>query len=392
MSQDSRNVPTPARQASPTKKIRVLQLSTVHPWDDNRICRKICMSLAEGGFHVMLMAREANSEDSVPPDDVELHLLPSPKNRIFRGLMSLGIWRRVMKLHPSVIHYHDPELIPAALLLSLLGYKTIYDVHEDYPENIRIKQWVPRVIRRPLSHLMGLLEKAAGHSSEAVFAVTDQIGRRFPRDRTLQLRNYPKLAEVEAGSKKPISSPRDPPIIFVGGLTDVRGIREMVKGLNLAEHPERRLVMMGSAKDKSLHDWLGRQERQGVLSLRGWCTREEVVEAMAGARCGMLPYLPTRPHVDALPTKLFEYMGAGLPVIASDFPLWRGIIHDQKCGLLVDPTNASEIAKAIDWIYRHPEEARIMGENGRRAIHANLNWDSEARKLLQVYDELASSL
>jgi glycosyltransferase involved in cell wall biosynthesis len=374
------------------RSVRVLQLSTVHPWDDNRICRKICVSLVEDGYDVVLMAREANSDASIVPEGVELHVLPNPRNRILRGLISLGIWRRVRRLRPDIVHFHDPELIPAAILLSLLGYKTIYDVHEDYPENIRIKQWVPWVIRRPLALMMKMLEKVATRTCAAVFVVTDKIGRRFPQERTSQLRNYPRLAEVEAGSTRPEEIRSDAPLIFVGGLTTVRGICEMVEGLNLAESLSRRLLILGSAKDKSLQDWLKEQENHGHLRLEGWCTRDEVVRAMAGARCGMLPYLPTPPHVDALPTKLFEYMGAGLPIIASDFPLWREIIHRQGCGLLVDPTNVTAIAEAIDWMYQHPDEARIMGENGRRAIRSNLNWESEARKLYEVYDELSSSL
>ena len=106
----------------------------------------------------------------------------------------------------------------------------------------------------------------------------------------------------------------------------------------------------------------------------------------------MLLYLPTRPHVDALPTKLFEYMGAGLPVIASDFPLWRGIVDGQQCGILVDPTSRVEIAKAVDWMYENPEDARKMGENGRRAIRDHLNWESESTKLRQVYAGISASL
>ena len=392
MAQDPRNEPAFIEAAESRRKIRVLQLSTVHPWDDNRICRKICMSLANDGFDVVLMAREANSKTALTPDDVELHVLPSPKNRILRGIMSLGIWRRVRKLQPAIVHYHDPELIPAALLLRLMGYKTIYDVHEDYPENIRIKEWVPRLLRRPLSSVMALFERVAAYVSTAIFVVTDQIGRRFPRERTFQLRNYPKLAEVEAGSHRRDPLPSDAPIVFVGGLTEVRGIREMVDGISEARFPDRRLVIMGSSRDQDLRNWLDQREGQGFLSLRGWCTREEVVEAMAGARCGMLLYLPTRPHVDALPTKLFEYMGAGLPVIASDFPLWRGIVDGQQCGILVDPTSRVEIAKAVDWMYENPEDARKMGENGRRAIRDHLNWESESTKLRQVYAGISASL
>ena len=115
---------------------RVLQLSTVHPWDDNRICRKICGSLAEAGYDVVLMARSPNSNASTPPDGVAIDVLPNTKGRIRRGLSSLGIWRRVRRLRPDIVHFHDPELIPAALILKLLGFRVIYDVHEHVPDDI----------------------------------------------------------------------------------------------------------------------------------------------------------------------------------------------------------------------------------------------------------------
>ena len=85
-------------------------------------------------------------------------------------------------------------------------------------------------------------------------------------------------------------------------------------------------------------------------------------------------------------------MGAGLPVIASDFPVWRKIIETHECGVLVDPSDVTAIAAAIDWMYQHPEQARAMGENGRHAIQSKLNWESEAEVLHKVYDALVPSL
>jgi glycosyltransferase involved in cell wall biosynthesis len=81
-------------------------------------------------------------------------------------------------------------------------------------------------------------------------------------------------------------------------------------------------------------------------------------------------------------------MSAGIPVIASDFPLWRHIIEEAKCGLLVDPLNPEKIAKAMEWILDHPEEAQKMGENGLKAIETKYNWNNECRKLILFYEKL----
>ncbi len=93
-------------------------------------------------------------------------------------------------------------------------------------------------------------------------------------------------------------------------------------------------------------------------------------------------------HVDAQPNKMFEYMSAGIPVIASDFPLWREIIEGCGCGICVDPLDPKKIAEAIDYLVDNPEIARRMGENGRKAVYDRYNWDVEEKKLLALYDSL----
>ena len=368
---------------------RVLQLSTVHPWDDNRICRKICGSLAEAGYEVMLMARAANAEDAEPPDGVELHVLPSPKNRIRRGLMSLGVWRRVGKLRPDVVHFHDPELIPAGLILRMLGYKVIYDVHEDYPEKIRTKTWIPGPIRIVTSGSMRILESLGSRCFSSNLFVTQHIGQRFPERNSRLLRNYPRLAEVVPATSRPAAGDN---LIYVGGLDVDRGTLEMIAGLEAATTPARRLELHGTTDDAVVNARLDAASSSGHLLCCGWSSRTVVKERLAKAVAGLVLLRPTTAYLESLPTKLFEYMGAGLPVIASDFPVWRKIIETHECGVLVDPSDATAIAAAIDWMYQHPEQARAMGENGRHAIQSKLNWESEAEVLHKVYDALVPSL
>ena len=106
---------------------------------------------------------------------------------------------------------------------------------------------------------------------------------------------------------------------------------------------------------------------------------------------GLVVLHPTRNYLDALPVKMFEYMAAGLPVIASDFPLWRKIIDGAGCGLLVDPLDPQAIAEAIDWVLAHPEEAEAMGRRGREAVEAIYNWERESETLVNLYKQFLSN-
>ena len=99
-------------------------------------------------------------------------------------------------------------------------------------------------------------------------------------------------------------------------------------------------------------------------------------------------FYPEPNHIDVQPNKMFEYMAAGLPVIASNFPHWREIIEGAGCGLLVDPLDPEAIAAAMKWILDHPAEAEAMGQRGRQAVEKKYNWESQSLQLLEIYNRL----
>ena len=85
---------------------------------------------------------------------------------------------------------------------------------------------------------------------------------------------------------------------------------------------------------------------------------------------------------------MFEYMSAGLPVIASNFPKWKNIIDETNCGICVNPLDPNEIAKAIEFFLTNPEKAKEMGQNGRKLIEKKYNWSIEEKKLNAFYSSL----
>jgi len=202
------------------------------------------------------------------------------------------------------------------------------------------------------------------------------------------IQNFPKLEEFARVEGEPYEK-RPPWVAYVGGLTPIRGALEMVAAMSeLPEELGAELVLAGNFDPSELEQELRSLPGWRRVRYLGWLDRPRVAELLGKVRAGLVVLHPTKNYREALPVKMFEYMAAGLPVIASDFPLWREIVAGEGVGLLVDPLDPKAIATAIAWVLEHPDEARAMGERGRKAVLERYNWDQEKKKLLALYGEL----
>jgi glycosyltransferase involved in cell wall biosynthesis len=288
-----------------------------------------------------------------------------------------------------VYHFHEPELIPIGLLLRCLGKRVIYDVHEDLPSDILYKKWIPRGLRRPLSLGAGVLEWVAGRTLSGVVAATPMIARRFPPERSVLIQNFASKSEFAVDSEVPCSKRRA--VAYVGGITAVRCAIEMVEAIARVEcFPDVRLVVAGLAESPSLLKEMSARPGWSRVDYHGQLDRAGVRRLLTQARVGLVLF-HTQSYIDSQPqpTKLFEYMAAGIPVIAADLPNFRRIVEGNFCGLCVPSRDVAAVASAIEWIFEHPAEANEMGRRGRELFLHSLNWECEEPKLLRFYQRIA---
>lgn len=370
--------------------MKICHLSSVHIPFDTRIFHKECRSLAEEGHEVHLIVRHERDEIV---DGIHIHAIPSSRNKIRRVLgATLDVYRRAMEERYDVCHFHDPELIPAGLLLKARGRTVVYDAHEDYPVYFRSKEAFPPILRVPFSFAIAVLERIAAPIFDAVVTVTPTIQRRFERmnKNSVLVCNFPFAEEAASTGDGAPDADDKAAVVYVGSLTMDRGIREMIQAIGIAhERMPVQFMLAGDfggadneAKVKSLPEY-------AFVDYRGRTTLEQTRELYKKARAGLVLLHPNANYKDAYPTKLFEYMAAGLPVVASDFPLWRSIVDSAKCGICVDPLNPTAIAGAILRLMRNPVEAREMGVRGRQAVIDTYNWEHERVKLAGLYDRLS---
>jgi glycosyltransferase involved in cell wall biosynthesis len=372
----------------------LLHLTTVHHRTDARILSKEANTLASHLPHkVLLMVADGEGNVDEEHGLVSIHDLGRlGGGRLGRAL--IGPWRAffaIRRIKPATVHFHDPELIPLGMLLKVIGYKVIYDVHEDVPRQTFSKHWIPKIIRYPVMLAMSLIEWGAAKSFDAMIPATPKIAARFPAEKTVLVQNFPIGSELVVPDVTPYSQ-RDFCFAYVGGITTIRGAVEMILALEyLHDIPGVRLELAGEFSPSNLEASLRALPGWASVHYHGNISRALVARILGGVRAGLVLFHPLPNHIDAQPNKMFEYMSAGITVIASDFPLWRQIIEGAGCGLLVDPLNPKAIAEAMRWILDHPVEAEAMGQRGRQAVERTYNWETEATKLLNFYKQILST-
>lgn len=362
--------------------MKICHLTSVHSHMDTRIFLKECATLSKNGFEVFFVAPNAPDELI---NGVQLVGTKSVQgNRFIRMTKTTeDIYRRGLEIDAEIYHFHDPELIPIGLKLKKQGKKVIYDIHEDLPRALLSKKWIKPFIRKPMSIIFELYENFAAKRFDCLMTATPHITKRFLKvnQNTININNYPLLKELENNSVDYKSKKRQ--VCYVGGLSSIRGSEQLLQAAKLIEGT---LAIAGPLNPKEL---VNRILSYSAIEYKGFLNRKEVKELLGDSVAGIVTFLPEPNHINAQPNKMFEYMSAGIPVICSNFPLWRAIIEKHDCGICVDPESPKEIANAINYLLDNPEIAERMGRNGRKAVETEYNWEQEGQKLVGMYHFLS---
>lgn len=361
---------------------RIAHLTSAHPRNDIRIFIKQCRTLVAHGYDVTLVVADDQGDamvDGVAITDVGG--LPGRLNRILKT--TRRVFEKAVALDADIYHLHDPELIPIGLKLKRQGKTVIFDSHEDVPRQVLGKTYLNPVSRRLLSSVFSVYQRAACSRFDGIIAATPFIRESFATIHpcTVDINNFPIVGEFDGGLDWTMKWNQ---VCYVGGISSMRGIRQLVQASALLRS-NARLHLAGRFSEPRVEaEVKGHAGWRGVID-HGYLDRGGVRKLMSRSVAGMVTLLPSPNHLDSLPTKMFEYMSSGIPVIASNFPLWREIIEGSGCGICVDPFDPAAIAAAIDYLIGHPDIAQSMGARGRKAVLEKYNWGVEATKLTDFY-------
>jgi glycosyltransferase involved in cell wall biosynthesis len=365
-------------------------VSSVHRWNDTRVFVRQAASLVASGYEVTLAAIGGNRTTRFITNGVSVVPL-ARYPRYLRWLNWWAILRLVVQERAQIVHVHDPELIPLAIFLKLMGRKTICDVHENISEQVLHKEWLPRLVRRPLARLLSVVQRLLPRTVDAVILAEDSYVRDFPAsDNVRVVRNFPILPSIF----KTEYATDVLRLIYVGDVRRVRGINEYARvtaALARTGVPVE-LQVIGSFADPGeaaeFDALVRRLEIVDLVMLLGRRPPEDLPELIARCDVGLALLHPIGNYRESYPTKMFEYMAAGLPVVASRFALWERVLIDNRCGRVVDPLHIEEAVDAIRAYWSFPGLREEHGRNGRAAAIARYHWGLEAPHLLAAYEQV----
>ncbi|MHB9009740.1 MAG: glycosyltransferase family 4 protein [Limisphaerales bacterium] len=362
-------------------------MTSVHNCEDNRILHKECVSLAQSGYEVVFIAA-GGTERSV--EGVRIKSVKRANNRLVRmTLTSYLVFRMAVAERAEIHHLHDPELLPWGQFLRLMGSQVIFDMHENLPGAILTKRWLPVNCRRVLSFLVGVLERVLLQRLPVIFAEVS-YQRLYPWVRNaVTVLNYPnvnRLENVSRGKCEEFTAG------YMGSVEAIRGSVVTIDALQMFSSLGRqcRLQCVGSltnAHRVELESRLSDDDKH-LITFHGWKSPDAGWAIMAQCHVGLAILQEAPNYVESYPTKLFEYMALGLPVVASNFRLYREIVERHECGLCVDPSNPVAVAEALLYLAQNPTVAAAMGQRGRNAVRDHFSWSQQAEKLIAFYRDI----
>lgn len=362
--------------------MKVAHITSVHPQNDNRIFYKECLTLANQGYDVSLIAAGA---ESTRINNIDIIGYPKADGGRFKRMIKTSFIDMIKvcnSVNTDIYHFHDPELMFVGLYLKFKGKKVVYDIHENNPASILSKPYIKsKLMRVLLSKSFNFFEQISSKFFDALVTARPDITERFKHKNIITLRNFPILPDFSKMKGIKIEKIK-PSVVYVGGMNSGRGINELLDAFETLDDYE--LWLLGPISEKALESRIKYKSKN--VCYFGVVEAYEVFSYINQADIGIITFLEAPNHIKTLATKPFEYMACGKPLIMSNFQYWKDTFGESS--LYVDPSNPKDIARTINKLMKNNELRESMGRLNYTLSMEAYNWQKESKILLQLYKGL----
>jgi len=363
---------------------RVVHLTTVHDPRDPRIFHKQLKTLRAAGYDARIVAPR---DGSASVDGIPIAALPEVEGRYQRLVLQRVVYQQARKLNADLYHFHDPELIPLAYVLKReTGARIIYDMHEDYrwhgPVEGRLIRMLERWCFRWVDHVI------LAESSYRIIVAGSGVASTF-------IGNYMRVHDD--APPPPSNDPGDPfRLLYTGIVSESRGLGYMIDLMHCLRTAgmDAALDVVGvcnfaDQRQRAVRD-IDRRDLGRHIRRRGWDSYVPVAAMTPyyqAADVGLALFDPDPNYVQSTPTKFFEYLHFGLPILCSDFPRWRRFIERHDCGAVVPPGDADAALQVVRCWHNNPDRYRTLSAAARAAA-PQYRWEIMGKRLVRLYDAL----
>ncbi|MBI1802351.1 MAG: glycosyltransferase family 4 protein [Chloroflexi bacterium] len=335
--------------------------------------------------HTVKILAPASDEANLAPNVICVsdHVVPvgvsGSKARI---TLSLSVWRTVKRIlreeQFDVVHIHEP-LMPTLPIFVLRHSRSVtIGTFHAYRESYFGYNYTKVILRR----LMHRLDARAVVSP----AVLPYVTQYFPGHYEI-VPNGIDIEKFGAADIPPLKKFMDGKlnILFVGRLDKRKGFRNLLQAFHDIKQqvPEARLIVAGAYSKDDKEEYVRTTRQSGLRDVKfvGYIPSDELPSYYRTAHVFCAPST----GFESFGLVLLEAMAAGAPLVASDIPGYRSVVHDGQEGLLVPPENEPALASAIVRLLKDEPLRRQMSEAGRRTA-AQYSWTHVAQCTLDLYE------
>lgn len=369
--------------------MKICMLTSGHDIFDNRIYYKEILSLKRIYNEIYLVA--PGEKDFITKDGIIVKCFEKRKSWHDRIRPMKDMFNIAKEINADVYHAHEPDSFQVAIKLKkVLGCKAVYDSHEYYPE--AFSEHFPG-IKGLMQKAIYIYEKNLGKQADYIVTVNQLLVNKFKEynGNVEMLPNYPTLSAI--GEKNLEKKYNDKPtFIYVGGLREDRGIFKIVEAIELVKQ-DYKFLFVGPFEnaefEKKVKDFINSRLKDREIIFTGKVPHLEVFKYLQEAWAGFVLLQPNNwRYVNSEPIKIFEYMVSKTAVVGSNYEMMRNLVEKSQCGLLADPEDITEIARAIEFIGKDLEKTKKMSYNGYNNVKEIYNWSTCEERLIKIYKHL----
>jgi glycosyltransferase involved in cell wall biosynthesis len=365
------------------KNNNIIYLHTTGDWWDQRIFYKQMPALEKAGFNITYLISTDDEKLNMDYDVINIPKSEAKKARYTGGISLLKIIE--LKKY-DVFQICNIELLPLGVIIKAITKKKVfYDCREDHFNSMLYsKVWFPKSIRVILAYIVKGLEAISQIMYDG-FIVSDpaiyKMNKYMPENKKILFHNLPLKSQFENIENK---NAKKYDLVVLGSMSMRTGVLDVIKAISVLKKQgiNIKIKLVGDpSKDKVLYENIKNIVRDECLEcqvqITGKIPYSKIPEELTDCKIGLVPLLDMPKFRNNIAAKQFEYMAAGLPVIASMLPPQKIYIEEGHNGMFYKAGDVKELVEKIKYLHENPNEISRMGENGKKLIMNHLYSEKE---------------